>query len=99
MTRIPTLQPFLHDPNAAPALNTSPEALGFDDLPVIKDKHGSPSGSRVKRLSSSIERKVDKLGRSLSGKSSPASPGAATGHRRLFSISRMGKGTDRADGT
>ncbi len=98
MDTLPVLQPILHNPGVAPALNTSPEALGFTDSPVVpRESKDSSSSSRVKRLSSAMEKTVDKLGRSISGKSS-ASPSAG-GHRRLFSISRKGKATDHSDGT
>ncbi|KAK0506029.1 hypothetical protein EDD18DRAFT_14835 [Armillaria luteobubalina] len=97
MDTLPVLQPILHDPSAAPALNTSPETLGFTDSPVVPGEFkDSPSSSRVKRFSSAMEKTVDKLGRSISGKSS-GSPSAG-GHRRLFSMSRKGKATDRSDG-
>ncbi len=93
------LQAIFHDPQAAPPLSTSPEALGFVESP-LKDTQTSPSSRRVKRLSSAVEKTVDKLGRSISGRSSPGSP---PGHRRLFSLSRKGKArepsADRVDGT
>lgn len=74
-------------------IDTSPEALGLDES---KD---DLSRSRVKRLSNT----VTKLGRSISGKASPpASPGkpvtsSSSRHRRMFSLSRKGKGKERAE--
>jgi hypothetical protein len=53
--------------------------------------------SRVKRM---VGQTVDKLSRSISGKAGRTSPNPATtpppsaGHRRLFSLSRKGKGKD-----
>lgn len=103
MTRIPSLQPILHDPQAASSVITSPQALGFGDSPVKDKDKDSPNGRRAKRLSSTFEGAVGKLGRSISGRSSPNSPPAAGSHRRLFSLTRKGKGrdksSDRVDGT
>ncbi|KAK7058363.1 Sterol 3-beta-glucosyltransferase [Paramarasmius palmivorus] len=84
--KLPSLQPLTHDPTVAPAINTSPESLGYSEANDSIDS--SPTASRGKRLSSAVE----KLSRSLSGKPSPASPPSSPGHRRIFSINRKGKG-------
>ncbi|EEB91498.1 hypothetical protein MPER_10133 [Moniliophthora perniciosa FA553] len=86
--KLTSLQPLTHDPAVAPTINTSPESLGYSETSVSDSIDSSPTASRVKRLSSAVE----KLGRSLSGKAPSTSPPSGAGHRRLFSINRKGKG-------
>ncbi len=83
------LQPAFHSPIAAPAVDTSPEALGLDELSSGSSQQ--PDNSSPSRHVNRLSKTVDKLGRSLSGKTSTAT-GTGTGHRRIFSLSRKGKG-------
>ncbi|KAL0577594.1 Sterol 3-beta-glucosyltransferase [Marasmius crinis-equi] len=80
------LQPITHDASTAPAVDTSPQSLGYTE-PETPENDSSPS--RAKRLSNAVE----KLGRSLSAKASPR-PDSPTSqsHRRMFSLNRKGKG-------
>lgn len=68
-----------------------------DSAPLHSSAPDLQSPSRRNRLKET----VDKLGRSISGRSSPASP-ASSAHRRLFSVNRRGKtkekSTDLSDG-
>ncbi|KAG7099574.1 hypothetical protein E1B28_001404 [Marasmius oreades] len=84
MARKHPLQPILHDPAIAPTIDTSPHSLGYPE-PVTHEN--DPSASRVKRLSSAVE----KLGRSLSAKASPRSPSPTSPPRRIFTLNRKGK--------
>ncbi|TFK30745.1 hypothetical protein FA15DRAFT_662784 [Coprinopsis marcescibilis] len=86
MAHKPSLQPLLHDPMAAPTLDTSVDALGMGEAPETEEP--KLTQSRVKRLSSAVEKTVDKLSRSVGSKSTPSSPPPATGHRRVFSLTR-----------
>lgn len=90
-------QPFTHTPFNGQVLDTSPEALGFNQPePPVQN-----TPSRVKRMSNvvekTVEKTVDKLSRSINGiagRTSPTTPPPSSGHRRLFSLSRKGKGKD-----
>ncbi|KAJ4476627.1 hypothetical protein J3R30DRAFT_3487887, partial [Lentinula aciculospora] len=75
---------------AAQAIDTSSESLSLSTS-VIEERPQSPlsPNRHVRRLSNVVEKTVDKLGRSLSGRTSP-------GHRRVFSISRKGKGKQKS---
>lgn len=93
-------QPFTHTPFNGQVLDTSPEALGFNQPEPPAQKDASPTPSRVKRMSNvvekTVEKTVDKLSRSINGmagRTSPTTP-PPSGHRRLFSLSRKGKGRD-----
>ncbi|KAJ7770865.1 glycosyltransferase family 1 protein [Mycena maculata] len=82
-------------------IDTSPEALGLSET---KDDDSSPR-SRVKRLSNTMEKTVNKLGRSISGKATLTPPGSpskpatspSSRHKRMFSLNRKGKGKERAE--
>ena len=81
-------------------LDTSPDTLGLSE-DTSPTQHELPnSTSRVKRMSAVVGQTVDKLSRSLSAKAGRTSPSPATtppppsGHRRLFSLNRKGKGKD-----
>ncbi|KAK1232385.1 Sterol 3-beta-glucosyltransferase [Marasmius sp. AFHP31] len=81
------LHPIMHDASAAPAVDTSPQSLGYSEPETTTEN--DPSPRRTNRISNAVE----KLGRSLSGKvaprpESPTSPS----HRRMFSLNRKGKG-------
>lgn len=98
----PSLQPVLHNPMAASSIDTSPEMLGLVDSPAIDLRESGSPHSRVKRLSTAVEKTVDKLGRSISGKATsgntlnkPSTP-PSSGHRRIFSINRKGKAREKA---
>ncbi|KAF7367251.1 Sterol 3-beta-glucosyltransferase [Mycena sanguinolenta] len=95
MAHIPPLISPLPPSSSVVTVDTSPESLG-----LAESKDGEPR-SRVKRLSNTMEKTVNKLGRSLSGKSSsspPGSPGkSGTHHKRVFSLTRRGKGKERAE--
>ncbi|KAK7064572.1 sterol 3-beta-glucosyltransferase [Favolaschia claudopus] len=96
MAHLPPLISPLPPSSSVVVNDTSPEALG-----MAESKESETSRSRVKRLSNTMEKTVNKLGRSLSGKASSSSPGSpspvkSTGspssrHKRLFSLSRKGK--------
>lgn len=89
-------QPLTHNPLAANTIDTSPRELGLQDDRADEVPAGSTSPkNRVKRV---MEKTVDKLGRSLSGKASsaaarPTSP--TSGSRSLFLLNRKDKGKDR----
>ncbi|KAH6916813.1 hypothetical protein BKA70DRAFT_313019 [Coprinopsis sp. MPI-PUGE-AT-0042] len=95
----PSLQPLLHDPLAAPPVDTSPTALG-----IGQDQLGEPHGeehkvtqSRVKqRISSVVEKTVDKLSRSVTVKSSASSTASTptSSSRRSFSLRKKGRTAD-----
>jgi len=72
---------------------TTPQPLDTSaDTPM--ESHSSPS-SRVKRMSAAVEKTVDKLSRSMSGRGTQlTSPTSQTGRSRLFSVSRKGKARD-----
>lgn len=94
-------QPPTDHPPPIPSLDTSPEALHLIQSHSGLPKHTSPTpNSRVKRMSAAVEKTVektvDKLSRSIQGKSAittPTTPPSARSHR-LFSISRKGKAKD-----
>ncbi|KAJ6626839.1 hypothetical protein B0H10DRAFT_1996784 [Mycena sp. CBHHK59/15] len=99
MAHVPPLIPPLPMSSTLP-FDTSPITLSMAE-PKDADSP-SRSSSRVKRLSNSMEKTVNKLGRSISGKATPPSPtkpGAPSSprHMRMFSINRKGKGKERAD--
>lgn len=81
------LQPVLHSPMAARAIDTSPKSLGLS----TSDRPQSPlsPNRQTRRLSNVVEKTVDKLGKTLNGRTSP-------GHRRVFSLSRKGKGKEKS---
>ncbi|KAJ7124733.1 glycosyltransferase family 1 protein [Mycena crocata] len=98
MAHIPPLISPL-PPSSSIPVDTSPETLGISES---KDADQlSRSASRVKRLSNT----VNKLGRSISGKALTASatgspgkvPASASSHRRMFSLTRKGKGKERSE--
>ncbi|KAG6814047.1 hypothetical protein H0H92_003897 [Tricholoma furcatifolium] len=105
MSNFTNLQPLLHVPAVAPTVDTSPETLGLEPEPQsqLPQKEVASTPSRVKRISAavekSVEKTVDKLSRSISAKSTHASPTTSpqSGHRRLFSLSRKGKAKDNVD--
>ena len=84
------LSSLTHRPSAAPTLNTSPDALQIPDQPSPDDPHRSQSHSRVKRISTTIEKTVDKLTRSTNAKSGSPTP-TSTSPRRVFSLSRKSR--------
>ncbi|KAF8898480.1 hypothetical protein BD779DRAFT_1484170 [Infundibulicybe gibba] len=96
MSKNPNLQPVLHSALVAPVVDTSPQALEFPEAPsgsrldeAQKDVGSTPN--RVKRLSAAVEKTVDKLNKSITNLKSPVTP-PPTGHKRMFSLSRKGKG-------
>ncbi|KAF7340015.1 Sterol 3-beta-glucosyltransferase [Mycena venus] len=100
MAHIPPLLTPL-PPSSSVVIDTSPESLG-----LAESKESETSRSRVKRLSNTMEKTVNKLGRSISGKASasspPNSPGKSTTtsgsrHKRMFSLNRKGKGKERSE--
>jgi sterol 3beta-glucosyltransferase len=97
----PQLSTITHRPEVAPTLNTSPDALEMSNQPVSEDSQRSQGSSRVKRLSATIEKTVDKLTRSTSPKSSSPTPTSST-PRRVFSLSRktrhQGSGSEEHSG-
>ncbi|KAG6837882.1 hypothetical protein H0H93_013035 [Arthromyces matolae] len=98
MSKFTNLQPLLHVPAGAPAVDTSPEVLGLVSEPQSPSKDITSTPSRVKRISAAVEKSVDKLSRSItsrSGRTSPTTP-PPVGHRRLFSLSRKGKAKESA---
>jgi hypothetical protein len=88
----------MHTLQTAHAVDTSPEALGLSDTLSSSQHDVSSTPSRVKRMSNVVGQTVDRLSRSISGKSGRTSPSTTTtpppisGHRRLFSLTRRGKG-------
>lgn len=94
MARVPSLQPAFHTPIAAPTLDTSPETLELPGTQSPPDQRDVTS--RVKRISSAVEKTVektvDRLSRSVSGKSSTGqTTPPSSARRRMFSLSRKGK--------
>ena len=81
-------------------LDSSPENIGISEGPSSSQQELPSTTSRVKRMSAVVGQTVDKLSRSISGKAGRTSPGPATtpppsaSHRRLFSLSRKGKGRE-----
>ncbi|KII93929.1 hypothetical protein PLICRDRAFT_409906 [Plicaturopsis crispa FD-325 SS-3] len=92
MAEVPSLQPYLHNPEAGQTVDTSPEALGLDtDHNVTDSPPPSQQSKRVKRV---VEMTASKLGISSGARSPPRSP-PATSPSRLLSLTRKGKGKER----
>ncbi|KAF9270570.1 hypothetical protein L218DRAFT_952672 [Marasmius fiardii PR-910] len=87
MARKLPLHPILHDPSIAPTIDTSPQSLGYSESITHEN--------RVKRLSSAVE----KLGRSLSAKTSSRSSPPTSPPRRIFSLNRKDKGKQKSEET
>lgn len=87
----------IHGLQLSNTLETSTEA---PEEPSSNQQDVPYTPSRVKRMSAVVGQTVDKLSRSISGKAGRTSPSPTTttppnsGHRRLFSLSRKGKGKD-----
>jgi hypothetical protein len=85
-------------------VDTSPDALGLTDFLSSSQQDASSTQSRVKRMSNVVGQTVDRLSRSISGKSGRTSPSTTTtpppisGHRRLFSLTRKGKALPDSSG-
>ncbi|KAG5653494.1 hypothetical protein H0H81_012703 [Sphagnurus paluster] len=88
----PPISQLSHAPVALPTIDTSPEAF------KITPETNASTASRVKRLSTVVEKSVDKISRSINsmnGRTSPMMTPPQSGHRRLFSLtSRKGKAKD-----
>lgn len=98
---VPHRHPFqavVHEPVAIKALDTSPKALHVQDHSTSEEQKDGCSKGRVKRA---VEKTVDKLGRGLATKNpvqttqSSSPPPSAS--RRLFSLSRKGRGKHTGD--
>jgi sterol 3beta-glucosyltransferase len=77
-------------------IDTSEQALGIATHADDKPPDSLQGQSRAKRLSTAVEKTVDKLSRSVGGKSA-LSPSSSPSTRRLFSLSRKVKGHTSAE--
>lgn len=90
----------VHPLQLSKPLDSSQDPLGLSEDHSQTHNELPYNPSRVKRMSAVVGQTVDKLSRSLSTKTGRTSPSPATtppptsGHRRLFSLSRKGKGKD-----
>lgn len=87
----------IHIPFQGSTIDTSPQALGLAD-DSSQDQQKDPGTSPKARVKRAVGKTVDKLGRSISGKypsSTSQSPPASTPTHK-FSLSRKGKGKERA---
>lgn len=91
---IPQQSTISHHPEAAPTLDTSPEALEMPDAASQDDPQTSQSQSRVKKIADTIERTVektvDKLSKTRTQKSVPPTPTSST-PRRVFILTRKSR--------
>lgn len=77
-------------------IDTSEQALGISPPADDKPPNELQGQTRAKRLSTAVEKTVDKLSRSVGGKSAPL-PSSASNTRRLFSLSRKARGQTSAE--
>lgn len=84
---IPNQALLTHRPAVAPTINTAPDVL---EMPDNDSQDTRRSNSRVKLISSTIERTVDKLSSRVTNKSTSPPP-TSSSSRRVFSLSRKSK--------
>ena len=81
--------PSLHNPNATVSPDTSPQTLALNDDSSSTGEQKSAEQSPKGLVQSVVEKTVDKLGRSISGKAFLKSASQTNaGQRRFFSLSR-----------
>lgn len=90
MSSDPHYSTLAHDPTVAPVVQTSPQTLEIADPNDSESPSKSQGQSRVARLSSTIEKTVDKLSKSVGGKSGNSTPSSPS-HRRVFSLSKKSR--------